>query len=220
MPLAPSSPSAALYGAVPEGAPLGVVLLHGRDRTAAEMIALANRIGLPQLAWRAPEAASGSWYPKGFMAPTEANRRDLDGALERVEQEVRALERAGLPRRRIALIGFSQGACVACEYVRRNPMRWGALIAFTGGLPGPAGTTWTGPAALDATPVLLSAGDEDALVPWPRVEETAAAFTRLGAAVTLRRYPGGDHLIDDDEIREARAILAAAADQDCLETHP
>jgi phospholipase/carboxylesterase len=220
MPLAPSSPSAALYGAATEGAPLGAVLLHGRDRTPSEMIGLAERIGLPQLAWRAPEAPGGSWYPEGFMAPAEANRRDLDLALDRVEQEVRSLERAGLPRRRIALIGFSQGAVLACEYVRRNPMRWGALIAFTGGLPGPAGTTWAGPVALDATPVLLSAGDEDALVPWARVEETAAAFTRLGAAVTLRRYPGGEHVVDDDEIREARAILAAAADQDCLETRP
>ena len=138
----------------------------------------------------------------------------------RVEQEVRGLETAGLPRRCIALIGFSQGAVLACEYVRRHPARWGALIAFTGGLPGPVGTTWSDRAALDATPVLLSAGDEDALVPWSRVEETAAAFTRMGAAVTLRRYPGGDHVVDDDEIREARTILAAAASQDCLETSP
>jgi predicted esterase len=220
MPLATSSPLAVSYGAAPDGAPLGVVLLHGRDRTPGEMIGLAERIALPQLAWRAPEAPGGSWYPESFMAPDEANRRDLDLALNRVEQEVRALERAGLPRRRIALIGFSQGAVLACEYVRRHPARWGALIAFTGGLPGPAGTAWTARAVLDATPVLLSAGDEDALVPWSRVEETAAAFTRMGAAVTLRRYPGGEHVVDDDEIREARTILAAAASQGCLETHP
>jgi phospholipase/carboxylesterase len=220
MPLATSSPPAASYGAAPDGAPLAVVLLHGRDRTAAEMIGLAQRIALPRLAWSAPEATGGSWYPESFMAPNEANRRHLDLALDRVEQEVRGLEAKGLPRRRIALIGFSQGAVLACEYVRRHPERWGALIAFTGGLPGPAGTTWTGAAALDATPVLLSAGDQDALVPWSRVEETAAAFTRMGAAVTLRRYPGGEHVVDDDEIREARTILAAAAGQGCLETNP
>ena len=220
MPLATPSPPAVPHGAAPHGAPLGVVLLHGRDRTAGEMIGLAERIALPQLAWRAPEAPSGSWYPQSFLAPDAANQRDMDLALERVEQEVRALERAGLARRRIALIGFSQGAVLACEYVRRHPQRWGALIAFTGGLSGPAGTRWTAPATLEGTPVLLSAGDEDALVPWTRVEETAAAFSRMGAAVTLRRYPGGDHVVDDEEIREARTILAAAASQDCLETSP
>lgn len=220
MPLATSSPPAASYGAAPDGAPLAAVLLHGRDRTAAEMIGLAERIALPELAWRAPEAPGGSWYPQGFMAPDDANQPDLDRALDRVEQEVRRLEQAGLSRRRIALVGFSQGAVLACEYVRRHPTRWGALIAFTGGLPGPAGTTWTGRGALDGTPVLLSAGDQDALVPWSRVAETAAAFTRMGAAVTLRRYPGGEHVVDDDEIREARTILAVAASQDCLETSP
>jgi phospholipase/carboxylesterase len=220
MPLATPSPPAVSYGAALDGAPLGVVLLHGRDRTAGEMIGLAERIALPGLAWRAPEAPGGSWYPQSFLAPDEANRREMDLALERVEQEVRGLERAGLPRRRIALIGFSQGAVLACEYVRRRPMRWGALIAFTGGLSGPPGTTWTGPATLDATPVLLSAGDEDVLVPWSRVAETAAVFSRMGAAVTLRRYPGGDHLVDDDEIDEARTILTAAASQGCLETSP
>ena len=40
------------------------------------------------------------------------------------------------------LIGYSQGACLACEYVYRNPGPWAGLIAFTGGLVGPAGTTW------------------------------------------------------------------------------
>ncbi len=215
----PDLPTAS-YGAAPVGAPLAVVLIHGRDRTAGEMIGLAERIDLPKLAWRALAAPSGSWYPLGFMAPNAANQPYLDLALERVEQEVRSLEAAGLPRRRIALVGFSQGACVVCEYVRRHPTRWGALIAFTGGLPGPAGTTWTEPVALDETPVLLSAGDQDPLVPGLRVEETAAVFSRMGAAVSLHLYPGSEHVVDDDEIREARTILAVAASQGCLETIP
>ena len=220
MPEASLEPQTACCGAAPERAPMAVVLIHGRARTAEEMIGLAERIALPHLAWRAPAVAGGSWYPQSFMAPDEANQPYLDRALDRIEREVRALEAAGLPRRRIALIGFSQGACVACEYVRRHPTRWGALIAFTGGLAGPEGTIWTEPVALDATPVLISAGDQDALVPWPRVEESAAAFSRMGAAVTLRRYPGGEHLVDDDEIREARAILTVAASQAFLETSP
>jgi predicted esterase len=92
------------------------------------------------------------------------------------------------------------------------------LIAFTGGLLGPPGTTWTELPKLDGTPVFLSNGDADAWVPWTRVEETSAAFTRMGALVTKRLYPGREHVVDDHEIRQARAILANASSQNATET--
>ena len=207
--LATPSPPAVSYGPAPSGPRLAAVLLHGRDRTSGEMIDLAGQVALPDVAWLALEAPGGSWYPGRFMEPTEVNQAHFDRALDRIDDQVRALETLGVPRRRIALVGFSQGACVACEYVRRHPGRWGALIAFTGGLPGPPGTVWTDGPGLDGTPVLLSNGDHDDWVPWSRVEETAAAFQRMGADVTLRLYPGRDHLVSDDEIREAKAILEA-----------
>jgi phospholipase/carboxylesterase len=211
VPLATLSPPAVSSGPAPSSARLAAVLLHGRDRTSGEMIALAQAIALPDVAWLALEAPDGSWYPGRFMEPLEANQAHFDRALDRIDREVRALEALGLPRSRIALVGFSQGACVACEYVRRHPGRWGALIAFTGGLPGPQGHTWTDGPGLDGTPVLLSNGDHDDWVPWSRVEETAAVFRAMGADVTLRLYPGRDHLVSDDEIREAKTILEAGA---------
>ena len=36
------------------------------------------------------------------------------------------LEHRGFPKRRIALIGFSQGACLVLEFVARNATRYGA----------------------------------------------------------------------------------------------
>jgi predicted esterase len=198
------------HGADPGGAPLSAVLIHGRRRTAEEMIGLAERIGLPEIAWRALKAPGGSWYPESFLAPLEANQPQLDQAVARVEREVRALEAHGVPRRRIVLIGFSQGACVACEYVRLHPGRWGGLIAFTGGLAGPDGSAWDAPGRLDGTPVLLSNSDVDEFVPWPRTEDTAAAFRRMGAEVALKFYPGREHIVGDDEIDQARTLLRRA----------
>lgn len=198
------------YGADPEGAPLCGVLIHGRGRDAAEMIGLAERIGLPEVAWRALEAPGGSWYPGSFLEPIEANQPGLDRSLARVEAEVRALEALGVQRRRIAFVGFSQGACVASEYVRRNPRRWGGLIAWTGGLFGPEGAAWDGPDTLAGTPALFSNSDQDEFVPWSRTEQTAAVFRRMGAEAALERYPGRDHVVSDDEIEQARAILQRA----------
>jgi predicted esterase len=186
------------------------VLIHGRRRTAEEMIGLAGRIGLPEIAWRALKAPGGSWYPESFLAPLAVNQPQLDQAIARVEQEVRAFEALGVPRRRIALVGFSQGACVACEYVRRHPARWGGLIAFTGGLAGPDGTVWEASGPLDGTPVLLSNSDVDEFVPWPRTEDTAAAFRRMGAEVELELHPGRPHIVSDDEIEQARTLLRRA----------
>lgn len=201
------------FGADPAGAPLSAVLIHGRGRTAAEMIGLAEAIALPEVAWRALQAPGSSWYPGGFMEPLAANQPQLGETLARVEQEVRALEALGVPRRRIALTGFSQGACVACEYLRRHARRWGGLIAFTGGLFGPDGTAWDAPAALEGTPVLLTDSDQDPFVPWRRVQETAAMFRRMGAEVDLRLYPGRDHIVGDDEIDRARALLRRAVEE-------
>jgi predicted esterase len=202
------------YGADPGAAPLSAVLIHGRDRAPAEMIGLAELIDLPQVAWSALQAPRGSWYPGRFMDPLHENQPHLDKALARVEQAVLALESAGVPRRRIALVGFSQGACLACEFVRRHPGRWGALIAFTGGLFGPEGSVWDSSASLAGTPALITNSDRDDWVPWSRTRETAAALRRMGAEVVLKLYPGRDHIVCDDEIDEARIILRRAlADQ-------
>jgi phospholipase/carboxylesterase len=198
------------HGADPSVAPLAAVLIHGRGRSAAEMIGVAERIALPQIAWRALRAPGGSWYPGGFMDPIKTNQPKLDQTLARVDREVRTLDALGFPRQRIALIGFSQGACIASEYAYRHPRRWAGLIAFTGGLFGPEGTAWKTPDLMAGTPVLLSNSDQDEWVPWPRVEETAAVFRSMGAEVTLKLYPGRDHLVGDDEIEQARAILQHA----------
>jgi predicted esterase len=197
------------FGAEIDPASVAVVLVHGRGRSPEEMIDLARQIALPELAWVAPPAPGGSWYPNRFMAPFEDNQPQLDEALERIDREVKALEAWGVPRRRIALVGFSQGACLACEYVYRNPGRWAVLIAWTGGLPGPEGTSWACSADLAGTPVYVSCGDADPWIPWPRAEQTAEVFRAMGGRVTLQCFPGREHLVCDAEIEAAREMLKA-----------
>jgi phospholipase/carboxylesterase len=80
-------------------------------------------------------------------------------------------------------------------------------VAFTGGLIGPPGAKFSYSGELSGTPCFLGAGDRDPHVPWKRVEESAAVLSDLGAAVTLRRYPGLPHTINQDEIDHAKIIL-------------
>jgi phospholipase/carboxylesterase len=107
----------------------------------------------------------------------------------------------------VIVAGFSQGACLATEFVTRNPTRYGGLIGFTGGVIGPPGTRFNYSGDLAGTPAFLGAGDPDPHVPWDRVEESASVLRGLGAEVTLRRYPGAPHTIVRDEIEEGRKIV-------------
>ena len=113
----------------------------------------------------------------------------------------------GVPREKIAMLGFSQGACLTAEFAVRHPARYGGIIAFTGGLIGPPGTVWNERGSFDGTPVFLGCSDVDAHVPQSRVDETAEVFARMGATVDKRIYPGMAHIVNDDEIEAARAIL-------------
>jgi phospholipase/carboxylesterase len=185
-----------------------VVLLHGRGASAEDILGLANEFGVADLAYLAPEAAGHTWYPYSFLSPIEQNQPWLNSALSLLEKIVERVTGAGIPLHRIAFVGFSQGACLATEYVATHAVRYGGLVAFTGGLIGPPGTKFKYSGELSGTPCFLGAGDPDPHVPWKRVEESASVLSALGGAVTSRRYPGLPHTINEEEIEQAKQILS------------
>lgn len=196
------------------GAPLkrcraAALLLHGRGRAPDEMIALAEQLNLSDVAFVAPAAAGNSWYPYRFLEPVEHNQPYLAYALEMVHTRVIELQAHGVPLRRIVLIGFSQGACLAAEYAARHAARYGGIILFTGGLIGSQGTTWEYPGDFDGTPMLVGGAEADGWVPLWRMHESVGVFRHMGARVQTHFYPGDSHLVSGAEIAAARAIVHA-----------
>ena len=61
--------------------------------------------------------------------------------------------------------------------------------------------------ALRAGETMRFVNDHDPHIPWARVDESAAAFTRQNAAVTLRRYPGFPHSVHPEAVSFARQLL-------------
>lgn len=196
---------------VEAGAPLGtapvVILVHGRNSAPANILDLARRFERPALTYLAPAAANRTWYPQSFLAPIAENEPGVSSGIAVVAGLVARAEAAGVPRHRIVVGGFSQGACLTSEFAVRHPARYGGLLIFSGGAIGAPGTTWTTDGNFSGTPVFLGCSDIDAHVPETRVRETADVFTRLGANVTLRIYPGMGHLVNDEEIALAQAVL-------------
>lgn len=197
-------------GAPPGEARAALILLHGRGGSPDDILALGRELVANDVALLAPEAAAHTWYPYSFLAPFVENQPWLSSALKTVGRTIDRAVGAGVDEERIVLAGFSQGACLACEYVAREAPRLAALIAFTGGRIGPPGTSFDTTRDLAGMPIYLSAGDPDPHVPWKRMEETRVNFERMGATVTLRRWPGRPHTILRREIEEARQMVAEA----------
>ena len=189
-----------------------VIALHGRGQPPEFMADLLARIDRPTLRFVAPRAPGDSWYPEKFMAPRESNQPQLDASLAALNAQVVQLEAEGVQREQIVLLGFSQGACLACEYIYCNPGRWGGLLALTGGLIGPDGTGWAASAdTLAGTPMLMTNGDSDPWVPLARTRTSADVFRAMGASVAERVYPSRAHEVNVDEVAAVRMFLDGGA---------
>lgn len=195
-----------------------VLLLHGRGGTAEGILSLATELERPHLAYLAPQAAGHTWYPYSFLAPVHRNEPYLSSALTLLNEILAEVEVAGIQTSRTVLLGFSQGACLASEYVARHPRRYGGLAALSGGLIGQPGET-AGSAepeniflyegSLAGTPIFLGCSDTDPHIPQERVEMSGRVFQDLGAEVAVRLYPGMPHTVNRDEIAQVRQLLDA-----------
>jgi predicted esterase len=192
-------------------APAAVIMVHGRNAGPENILDLVPALARSNLAYLAPAAGGRTWYPYSFMAEISSNEPGLSSALQMLDSLVASIEQAGMPRSRIVMLGFSQGACLTSEFAVRHAARFGGFIIFTGGAIGPAGTTWSYPGGFAGTPIFMGCSDQDMHVPEVRVRETAALFTRMGAVVDLRIYPGMGHVVNDDEIAAAQVVLDGAA---------
>ncbi len=183
-----------------------LVLVHGRGAGPRSVLGIARELDHDGVAALAPAAAHNTWYPRSFMEPLADNEPHLSSALDLVDDLVgRAVEAVG--RDRVVLGGFSQGACLASEYVARNAASYGGLAALSGGLIGPEGTPREYEGDLAGTPVLVGCSDVDPHIPLERVTETSEVLGELGAEVDERIYEGMGHTVNRDEIDAVAGIV-------------
>jgi len=197
-------------GPRPVEARLSVIAIHGRGASAEDILGLAREFATVDVAYLAPQAASSSWYPFSFLAPIPQNEPWLTSALGIISTLVQTLNAQGLPSDRVAILGFSQGACLTLEFAARNPRRYAAVIGLSGGLIGPPGTPRTYEGSLEGTPVFLGCSDVDAHIPVDRVRESAAVLRTMKASVDERIYRGMGHTVNSEEVEVVKALLRAS----------
>lgn len=185
-----------------------MILLHGRGATAEDVMTIAAEVIHPGFAYLAPQASGNAWYPNPFTAPLDSNEPYLSSALEVVATVLARVEET-IPANRVILLGFSQGACLALEFAARHARRYGGVVGLSGGLIGPDRTPRDYPGEFQGAPAFLGCSDVDPHIRKDRVMEASEVFTRMGARVTMRFYPGMGHTVNQDEIESVRRIVQA-----------
>ena len=195
-----------------EEANAALVLVHGRGATARSIVQMGGEVHRDGVALLAPQAARNTWYPDSFLAPVERNEPGRRSGLQAVEDAVGTAVGAGIDRERVVLLGFSQGACLASEFVARNPRRYGGLVALSGGLIGETVDPESYTGDLEGTPAFVGCSDVDPHIPIERVHATTEVFERLGGDVDERIYEGMGHGVNDDELDAVAELVATVAD--------
>jgi phospholipase/carboxylesterase len=191
-----------------EEADAAIVLVHGRGASARSILQMGGQFHRDGLALLAPQAAGNIWYPNSFLEPVESNEPGRSSGLQAVADAIAAANDAGIGTENVIVGGFSQGACLATEFVARTPRRYGGVVALSGGLIGEAIDTDDYEGDLEGTPAFLGCSDVDPHIPVERVHVTADVLEQLDADVEKRIYEGIGHSVNNDEVEYVSGMVA------------
>ncbi len=184
-----------------------LIMLHGRGGSASDILTISNYLVVEDFTLLAPQATNDTWYPLSFLAPVEDNEPWLRSALDIVQKTVDYAKQAGVQQENIYFFGFSQGACLALEFLARKAGSFGGAVALSGGVIGRTidRSNYTGDFL--HMPLFLSTSNPDFHVPVERVYATANIFRDMGAEVTEKVYEGMGHNINPEQLNLANRIV-------------
>ena len=184
-----------------------LILLHGRGGSAEDILSFSSHLEVKDFALLAPQATNHTWYPYSFLAPPAQNEPWLSSALSLLKELVDDVTGKGVTTERVYFCGFSQGACLALEFVARNANHYGGIAAFTGGLIGDKIYTENYKGDFKGTPIFMGTSNPDPHVPIERFHASAKILRDLNAAVTEKAYNNMGHTINEDEIDNANRLM-------------
>lgn len=185
-----------------------MIMVHGRGASAESILQFAQEFNhTDKITFIACQAQGNTWYPYSFLAPTEQNQPGLNSGLQAIFNLLEIAKEHGFTDDQIFLLGFSQGGCLASEFVARHPSKYAGLIALSGGVIGDKVILENYTGDLKQTPVFLGCSDIDPHIPLERVNETASVFEHLNAKITKKIYPGMGHTVNEDEIKHINLML-------------
>lgn len=185
-----------------------LLLLHGTGGNEDDLLELGDMLlhGATRLAPRGRVLERG--MPRFFRRLAEGVFDQEDLAL-RTDELVEFLRQAAAEYRfgatRIVAVGYSNGANIAASVLLRHPDALAGAVLFHPMVPFEPKE----PPVLHGTPVFISGGQLDPLVPFALTERLAELLRASGAHVSVHREPGGHELVAA-EVDAARVWLEQA----------
>ena len=183
---------------------LVVVALHGRGAGEQSLAVLAPDLGdvvlaCPRGPW--PEGLGAAWWQMHAIGyPVAASLASTRARLLRwLDDEV-----GDAP---VALLGFSDGATTAADLLLAEPARFCAAVLLGGALPWSTGAAAL-PGRLRGLDVLLSYGEDDAVIPRELLVRTGHYLTGAsGARADVVVEPGLAHFVSTAQVQQTRSLL-------------
>lgn len=185
--------------------PVTCIVVHGRGQSPSDMVRMVvSHLDAPGVRFVLPEAAGAAWYAARAIDPlTDVTQAQLAASVGVLAGLVAQAQGP------VVLAGFSQGACLAAEYLFSHGSSGGPVAGaclFTGAR---VGTGELPLVPLRGMPVYASGGNADPWIPSGAFHAMLGALTRAGARVRSDLFPGRAHAVTGTELGALRAMLAA-----------
>lgn len=204
----------AAFEPVGDGPHPTILAMHGWGSNALDLMSLAPYIARGQCLMLCPQgpveveigAVNGyGWYELRMGAPPdmEAMGRAADRLMRFVEA---AIECYPVDRRKLVVMGFSQGGVMAYNLAVRHPERFAALAALSTWFPEELAEHAGNRDALAQLPTMVQHGRADDMIDIGKARQSVERLRALKLPLTYREYECA-HEITVDAIRDLSTFL-------------
>jgi phospholipase/carboxylesterase len=198
-----------------------VIWMHGLGADGHDFEPLVPELveaGMPPLRFVFPHApvrpvtVNNGYHMRAWYDIIGIDRRsaeDFHGIQASADAVAALIQRemdAGVPSRRIALAGFSQGGAMALHVATRTPHKLAGVIALSCYLPLARQFATERANANLATPIFMAHGTQDPVVPFQLGDDARRTLEATGFKVEWHAY-AMPHSVCPDEIDDLRAYL-------------
>jgi phospholipase/carboxylesterase len=204
----------AVFEPAGDGPHPAILAMHGWGSNALDLMGLAPYIAGGRCLMLCPQgpveveigAVNGyGWYKLRPGAPPDLDA--MGAASERLMSLIDvALERYPIDRRKLIVMGFSQGGVMAYNLALRHPERFAALVALSTWFPQELAELAHDRDTLEQMPTLVHHGRADDAIEITRARESVERLRELKIPLTFREYDCA-HEITVDGIRDLSKFL-------------
>jgi phospholipase/carboxylesterase len=191
-----------LYEPSGDGPHPTIIALHGWGANALDLLGLAPYIAggkfmviCPQGPMTVPvgPVQGFGWFPirMGSAPDEQAIAKAVDEAQRFVDA---AVERYPVNRRKLVMLGFSQGGSMAYRLAFRNPERYAALIGLSTWFPPELKEGELNRDALQQLPTLVQHGRADEMIELSRAHQSVEHLRELKIPLVYREYDCGHEI--------------------------